>query len=72
MSQKVKLLDAVALTVDLPEQGVCQGQVGTVVEELDEQHVLVEFCDDGGQTYALPSLARSKLLVLHYQKQETV
>jgi len=30
----VKLLDVVALTVDLPEYNLWRGQVGTVVEEL--------------------------------------
>ncbi len=31
---RVKLLDVVALTVDLPEYNLWRGQVGTVVEEL--------------------------------------
>ena len=34
MSESIKLLDVVALTVDLPDKGLVRGQVGTVVEEL--------------------------------------
>ncbi len=32
--KNIKLLDVVALTVDLPEHNLWQGQVGTVVEVL--------------------------------------
>ena len=40
------LLHAVALLTDLPEQRLARGQVGTIVEELDETTLLVEFSDD--------------------------
>ena len=39
------LLDAVALLSDQNELGLVQGQVGTVVELLDDDFALVEFCD---------------------------
>ena len=42
------LLDVVALLTDLPEQGMARGQVGTVVEQLDDKTLLVEFSDDQG------------------------
>jgi hypothetical protein len=34
MAQTIKLLDVVALTVDLPEYNLWRGQVGTIVEML--------------------------------------
>ena len=46
-------LDVVALLVDRPRQGLARGQVGTVVEPLDDVTVLVEFSDDEGRAYAL-------------------
>ena len=33
-TNKVKLLDVVGLTIDLPEYNLWQGQIGTVVEIL--------------------------------------
>lgn len=42
------LLSAVALLCDLPQHGLVRGQVGTVVENLDESTALVEFSDDNG------------------------
>jgi len=48
----VKLLDVVALTVDLPEYNLWRGQVGTVVEELASGTAFeVEFSDRNGRTY---------------------
>ncbi len=48
----VKLLDIVALTVDLPEYNLWRGQVGTVVEMLaDGAGFEVEFSDRNGRTY---------------------
>jgi hypothetical protein len=48
----VKLLDVVALTVDIPEYNLWRGQVGTVVELLaDGAAFEVEFCDRNGRNY---------------------
>jgi hypothetical protein len=63
------LLDVVALLTDLPENGLARGQVGTVVERLDEQNSLVEFSDDEGKAYAISPCPDSALLVLHYDPQ---
>jgi len=60
------LLHAVALLTDLPEQRLARGQVGTIVEELDEATLLVEFTDDEGGAYAIVPCPRADLLVLHY------
>jgi hypothetical protein len=60
------VLDAVALLADLPAAGLARGQVGTVVERLNDATVLVEFSDDNGRAYAVAPCPQSELLVLHY------
>jgi hypothetical protein len=48
----IKLLDVVALTVDLPECNLWRGQVGTVVDILaDGKAFEVEFSDSNGRTF---------------------
>lgn len=63
------LLSVVALLQGLPEQGLARGQVGTVVEELDADTVLVEFSDDQGAAYAVVACPRANLITLHYVPQ---
>jgi len=60
------LLDVVALLTDLPVQRLARGQVGTIVESLDDKTLLVEFSDDQGRAYAVAPCPRTELLVLHY------
>ncbi|HJU16212.1 MAG TPA: DUF4926 domain-containing protein [Stellaceae bacterium] len=60
------LLDVVALLTDLPAQRLARGQVGTVVEQLDDRTVLVEFSDEQGRAYAVAPCSREELLVLYY------
>ncbi|HNA89095.1 MAG TPA: DUF4926 domain-containing protein [Anaerolineales bacterium] len=67
MKNKVKLLDVVALTEDLPEHKLERGQVGTVVEVLAPDVFEVEFTDNDGRTYAELAVKEEKLLVLHYE-----
>jgi Domain of unknown function (DUF4926) len=57
-------LSAVALLHDLPEYGLVRGQVGAVVEPLDETTALVEFSDDDGRAYAIVACPRDALLAL--------
>ena len=61
---KLPLLATVALLDDLTEQGLVRGQVGTVVEDLDEETALVEFSDDEGRAYSVAPWRRSALLPL--------
>lgn len=68
-SMRPSVLDVVALLADIPAQGLARGQVGTVMEPLDERTVLVEFTDDQGRAYAVAPCPRSELLVLHYVPQ---
>jgi hypothetical protein len=65
-NEKPSVLDVVALLTDLPAQRLARGQVGTVVEQLDERTLLVEFSDDQGSAYAIAPCTRAELLVLHY------
>ena len=59
----------VALTVDLPERGLVQGQVGTIIETLDGGVYEVEFSDDDGRTYATLALRPNQFMVLHHRPQ---
>ena len=63
-----RLLDVVALLTDVPAFGLVRGQVGTIVELLDDAYE-VEFVDDEGKTYAELALAPEQLLVLHHRPQ---
>jgi hypothetical protein len=63
----INVLDVVALLVDMPEHGLVRGQVGTVVERLDDGVFEVEFSDDEGRTYAELALRGDGLLVLHHR-----
>jgi len=67
--QRPTLLDVVALLRDVQEHGLARGQVGTVVDNLNDTTVLVEFSDDNGRAYAILTCPRSDLLVLHYVPQ---
>ena len=64
--ERPSLLAAVALLTDLPAQRLARGQVGTIVEQLDDKTSLVEFSDDQGRAYAVAPCQRADLLVLHY------
>ena len=57
-------LRTVALLRDPPQHGLVRGQVGTVVESLDEMTALVAFSDDEGHAYAIVPCPRDALLVL--------
>ncbi len=65
-SARPSVLDVVALLTDRPAQQLARGQVGTIVEQLDDKTLLVEFSDDQGRAYAVVPCPRAELLVLHY------
>ena len=67
MVDDIKLLDVVALTVDLPQDNLWCGQVGTVVDILaNGQAFEVEFCDREGRTYESLGLRPDQFMVLHF------
>jgi hypothetical protein len=67
VNEPIKLLDVVALVVDLPDRSLVRGQVGTVVEELAPGVYEVEFSDSqSGQAYAMAALREDQLLPLRH------
>lgn len=70
-TKKIKLLDVVALTHDIPERNLRRGEVGTVVEILANGDAFeVEFSDRDGQTYGSLSFRASELMVLHHEPMQ--
>jgi hypothetical protein len=68
MLNNIKLLDVVALTVDIPEYNLFQGQVGTIVEILAGGKACeVEFSDRDGRTYESIGLKPEQVMLLHYE-----
>jgi len=65
------LLNSVALLTDLPERGLFRGQVGVIVESLDDATALVEFCDDQGRAYAMAPCSLEAMLVLRNMPRAT-
>ncbi|MDA1215866.1 MAG: DUF4926 domain-containing protein [Chloroflexi bacterium] len=57
----IRELDSVVLTHDVPEQGLKQGDVGTVVLEHDDKGYEVEFITLDGETLAVISLSAEQL-----------
>ena len=63
---KIKLLDVVALTQDVPAHNLKRGEIGTVIEILSNGEAYeVEFSDDNGQMYKCLSFPASQLEVIH-------
>ena len=63
---KIKELDVVALTCDLPEYGLKRGDVGTaVLVHGNGEAFEVEFIDYEGQTIALLTLENTQVRTLH-------
>lgn len=64
----IKLLNVVALTVDLPQYNLWRGQVGTVVEILaDGAAFEVEFSNRNGRTYESVGLRPEQIMVLRFE-----
>jgi len=64
-------LDVVALSEDLPKEGLLKGQVGTIVEILSDEIFEVEFSNNKGVTYSLLPLKSSQLIRLHFNPART-
>jgi hypothetical protein len=65
-NESPSIFAVVALLRDIPKHRLARGQVGTIVEQLDDETVLVEFSDDQGRAYAVAPCPHGELLVLHY------
>src|SRR2546421_477131 len=73
---ETRLHDIVALLIDLPEQGLKRGAVGTVVEVFEKtaQHpagYIVEFVDEAtGAAYAQADITnQAHLVALHFRRE---
>lgn len=53
---RFELLDSVVLAKDLPELGLCEGDLGGVVELYEPNGIEVEFVRASGETQALVTL----------------
>lgn len=67
---EIKLLDVVALTENLPSEGLRRGEVGTVVEKWNKGVFEVEFSDETGKAYAFAAVPAEKLMKLYFRKDE--
>jgi len=64
----LKMYDVVALKIDLPEENLRCGQVGTVVEVYNNGEAFeVDFVDREGYTYSLLTLRSEHLMLLRYE-----
>jgi hypothetical protein len=67
MNKQLQLLDVVALLRPMPLEKLRVGQVGTIVEMLDQDVYEVEFTDRYGQTLAMCAIHGADLLQLQYE-----
>jgi hypothetical protein len=65
-SEAPSVLDVVALLTDLSAERLARGQVGTIVEQIDDRTFLVEFSVDQGRAYAVVPRPRAELPVPRY------
>ena len=73
--QEIKQNDIVALLVDLPEQELRRGDVGTVIDVLapNEHHpsgYIVEFVTEAGNVYAQADITDASQIISLRFKQE--
>lgn len=57
-------LDVVALVKDRPDLDLKKGERGTIVMKFTETDFLVEFSDDNGVEYAMPTLPADEVKVV--------
>ena len=73
--QEIKENDVVALLMDLPQQRLRRGDVGTVIEVFagTEQHpggYVVEFVAESGEVYAHADITdASQIMRLHFRRE---
>ena len=69
MENELRINHVVALLKDIPANKLTRGQVGTIVEILDNNYFEVEFCNTQGETVLQLPLNRKDLLHLHYEPE---
>lgn len=71
MNTRLKILDVVALLNDLTPRKLSKGQVGTIVDQLDENIFEVEFIDTKtGSTIAVETINSKDLILLHFELEK--
>lgn len=65
--KKLNELDTVALLRNIPEKNLSKGQVGTVVEILDDNTYEIEFSNAKGETILTTPLTRKDLILLRFE-----
>jgi hypothetical protein len=69
---KHHLLDTVVLDRDLPEHGLCRGDLGAVVEVYEPDGVEVEFVRASGNTQAVVTLSENDVRAVRDSDQIAV
>ena len=69
MTNDIRLLDVVALTIDKLEHKLVRGEIGTVVECHPDDGYEVEFVAQDGYTYALIKCEEKDLLPLREKRK---
>ena len=67
MEKNLRLLDVVALLVDIPNEKLSIGQVGTIVELLADDVFEVEFADTKGHTLITCAVETNDFLKLTHE-----
>ena len=70
-TNEIRLLDVVALTLDIPEQKLLRGEIGTVVECYSSDAYEVEFVAEDGYSYALLTLQSDQILPLRQKRDHS-
>lgn len=66
-----ELFDAIELLVDLPEENLCAGVRGAIVECYDDGKYEVEFTSEEGETLALCTLSPEEFIVVWKAKTKS-
>jgi hypothetical protein len=61
----IKLLDTVVLEINIPSKGLCQGDMGAVVELYEPDGLEVEFVTGSGKTQALVTLKSTEVRLIN-------
>jgi hypothetical protein len=67
MKNNIEILDIVTVLQDIPVEKLNKGNIGTVVEILDEEMFLVEFCDKNGKTLKMLELSNNQIMKINFE-----
>ena len=67
MYSNIQILDVVALIQNIPQENLSKGNIRTVVEFLDNDDFLVEFCDKSGRTVKMLELSNTQIMKINFE-----